>query len=267
MRRIQFVEIHDQPWFPAFLRDMVTDDLQVLLNLGNPYRAIVQRLGRALERARTHGVVDLCSGAGGPWPWLLRAFDEEGLAIQVCLTDKYPNSEARASARAASAGGADYYSSPVDATRVPAGLRGFRTMFSSFHHFPPEQARAILQDAISSGQGIGIFELPGRHLLTLLLVLLVPIGAIAVPFLRPRRWPGLLARLVWTLLLPVVPAVLLFDGIVSCLRAYSLGELRQLAEGPAENKYAWEIGEEKRGALRLPITYLIGYPITPDAPR
>ncbi len=46
--------------------------------------------------------------------------------------------------------------------KVPRELKGFRTMFTSFHHFPPEEARAILQNAVDAGEGIGIFEITRR---------------------------------------------------------------------------------------------------------
>jgi len=42
---------------------------------------------------------------------------------------------------------------------VPAELKGLRTMFTSFHHFLPEEARAVLQNAVDAGEGIGIFEI------------------------------------------------------------------------------------------------------------
>jgi hypothetical protein len=259
MRRVQLFEIHDQPWFPAFLRDLVTDDLQVLLNIGKPYADILPQLREGIERAGTDRVLDLCSGAGGPWPWLAGNLAQSGLPICVELSDKYPNAQARERMRNGSAK-LRYREESVDASSVPRGLRGFRTLFTSFHHFRPEQARAILKDAVDNRQGIGVFEIPGRRPLTLLLLPLVAIGDIfVVPFLRP----GLLARaawrLVWRWVIPIVPLVLLFDGIVSCLRVYSPRELSELVGSLGDSGYRWEIGCVKRGFWRLPITYLVGY--------
>ena len=256
MRRVQFFEIHDQPWFPTFLRDQVTDDLQILLNIGKPYADILPQLREGIERAGADRVLDLCSGAGGPWPWLAEALEQSGLRICVELSDKYPNAQARERVRKDFAK-LCYREESVDAERVPDELGGFRTLFTSFHHFPPEQARAIMKDAVDKRQGIGVFEIPGRRPLTLLLLPLVLIGDIlAVPFLRPRP----LARLIWRWVIPIVPLVLLFDGIVSCLRAYSLRELRELIGGLVGSGYRWEIGCVKRGLFRLPITYLVGHP-------
>jgi hypothetical protein len=58
-----------------------------------------------------------------------------------------------------------------------------------------------------------------------------------------------------------VPLVSLFDGLVSCLRTYSVAELRELTEGLNATNYEWEIGEVKSMAGPIPITYLIGVPI------
>src|SRR5438309_2510844 len=121
MRRVQLLEIHDQPWFPSFLRDLVTDDLQVLLNIGKPYDDIVPQLREGIERAGADRVLDLCSGAGGPWPWLADTLRQGGLPICVELSDKYPNAQARERVRKDS-GKLCYRDEPVDATRVPRGL-------------------------------------------------------------------------------------------------------------------------------------------------
>lgn len=260
MRRVQLMEIHDQPWFPSFLRDQVTDDLQVLLNIGKPYGDILPQLREGIERCGADSALDLCSGAGGPWPWLADALERSGLRIRVELSDKYPNAEARERVQGHSAN-LHYRDESVDATRVPRELAGFRTLFTSFHHFPPQQAREILRDAAANRRGIGVFEIPGRRPLTLLLLPLVLIADIVlVPFLRPRPLARGAWRLVWRWLVPIVPVVLLFDGIISCLRAYSPGELRELTSGLADSGYRWKIGCDKRGFLRLPITYLVGYP-------
>jgi len=46
---------------------------------------------------------------------------------------------------------------------------------------------------------------------------------ILTPSIRPFRW----ARMLWTYMIPVVPFVLFYDGVVSCLRAYSLEEFEE----------------------------------------
>jgi hypothetical protein len=254
MRRIQFYEIHDLPWCPPGIRDALTDLLQFTLNLGNHYKPAVPRLHRALEILHTHQIVDLCSGSGGPWFSLLRQFDSEDYPVEVCLTDKYPNLKALENANVGSTGRLRFEAGSVDATDLPAGLTGFRTLFSSFHHFAPKAATAILADAIGKRQGIAVFEFTRRDPFAILSMLLSPLAVFAIPFIRPFRW----SRLCWGLIAATMVAP--FDGIVSCLRTYSPADLRAMVETFGDCGYVWEIGEDSSGPSPVPVTYLVGYP-------
>ena len=257
MRRVQFIEFHEQPWFPRSIRDGITDALQFGLNLLNVYTPVAPLLQSALDSARTRSIVDLCSGGGGPWSDLGRKL--QSLAgdppLQIWATDKYPNLDAFHHAKASFENHIACYPSSVDAMKVPPELTGFRTMFTSFHHFPPDQARAILQNAVDAVEGIGIFEITRRAPGTIGLIMVwVLILFVCTPWICPFRW----SRLFWTYLVPIIPLVLLFDGVVSCLRTYQPAELREMVAEPKAGEYRWEIGECVSG--KAPITYLIGYP-------
>lgn len=272
MHRTDLVELHDHRWFPTFLRNLVTDALQALWQFGNSYGPILSHLHRGLTANGTVSpahVLDLCSGGGGPWLRLSDKLERDfQLPVRVCLTDKYPNRDAfeevRAQCRLQSATRSqlDFVSASVDVTQVPRDLNGFRTIFSSFHHFGPIDAGKILHDAVRGGQGIGVFELAQRGVKTVLVLCFTPfLVLLLTPRIRPFRW----SRLIWTYLIPIVPFVIWFDGMVSCLRAYGLEELREMIDrvskpGSKQN-YRWQLGEERTGFL--PVTYLIGYPESP----
>jgi hypothetical protein len=252
----RFFEFHDHKWFPKSLRDGVTDALQFILSLGGIYRPIVPLLDKAVEVSRAERIVDLCSGGGGPWLWLYRLLGVgNGRGVEVCLTDKYPNVTAFENARQETDGQITFYRGFVDAASLPRELAGFRTIFTSFHHFTPDEAVAILQNAVDDGQGIGVFEAAKRDPLNILLTVLMPLaGFLTAPFARPVR----ISRLFWTYIIPVIPFVLLFDGVVSCLRAYSQKELSLLAAQVKAENYVWQIGEQSGGLA--PVTFLIGHP-------
>jgi hypothetical protein len=264
MRRVQLIELHEQRWFPSSLRADVTDALQFGFNLLQAYTPVAPLLQNVIDSAGnkpdTQSIVDMCSGGGGPWLDLarhLRRGDAKGASagLQVWLTDKYPNLEAFQSISASSDHHISYYPESVDAMKVPAALKGLRTMFTSFHHFSPEDARAILQNAVDAGESIGIFEATKRAPSTIGVIL---VGTLLMflhtPRIRPFRW----SRLFWTYLIPIIPLVLLFDGVVSCLRTYRLQELREMVEKLTGCQYNWDIGE--LAGKRAPVTYLIGYP-------
>ena len=229
------------------------------MNTANLYGPIVHQLSKALTETDAVQILDLCSGAGGPWLTLPKALEQnEGLSLQICLTDKYPHATTFNNWKSLEGNRVRFHPVPVDAMQIPDELNGFRTIFSSFHHFQPPEARAILQNAVDKRRGIGVFELAGRRAGTVLLTILMPVGSLLLtPFMRPFRWP----RFVWTYIIPVIPFVLWFDGIMSCLRAYSLQELIGLTSGLTGHGYEWKIGQESSALFPLPITYLIGYPI------
>ena len=257
MKRFQLIEIGDQVWLPNSVRDALTDYLQFVINLTKPYAPIVPRLRHALAQTNACRIIDLCSGGAGPWLALQPAL-QDSASMSVLLTDKFPNVPAFERAFSVSNGALEFVAESVDATAVSEQMVGFRTLFSSFHHFRPAEARAILGDAVKNRQGIGVFEATHRSVLAILLMFITPfLVLIFTPFIRPFR-PS---RLLWTYVVPIVPLIVLFDGIVSCLRTYTPAELQTLtAEVSSETPYQWEIGEQRAEGKPLPVTYLLGYP-------
>jgi hypothetical protein len=199
--RFELFEIHDQPWFPDFLRREVLDALQMILERTDAYKPIAGRLREALNCSGAREVVDLFSGAGGPWPSLVRLLQKEGAPpVEVLLTDKFPRVSSGDGAGKPRSNGIHFLGDPIDATAIPERLQGFRTIFSSFHHFNPEQAGRFLRDSAERGRGVGVFEVASRHAFTVLTILGIPLADwLLTPFRRPFRW----SRIFWTYVVPV----------------------------------------------------------------
>jgi hypothetical protein len=107
------------------------------------------------------------------WFRLARKLESEGGVIDVLLTDKFPNLDTSQRLRnhdSNTAGNIAVNANSVDALHIPETLNGLRTMFSSFHHFPPYEARAILQNAVDAGEGICVFEVSRRDMMTIALM-------------------------------------------------------------------------------------------------
>lgn len=259
LRRLHLFEIEDQAWCPKSLRNGVTDFLQHIVEVFSLYKSIAPRLGMALKKSRQSQIVDLCSGGTGPWVSLTKNLTLENAQkpLGVTLTDLYPNQSAFCRTKTQFSKNIKYLTTPVNALQVPTDLSGFRTLFSSFHHLPPHQAQALLQNAVDAKSGIAIFESTQRHPINLIYMLFVPLLVIInTPFIRPFRW----SRLFWTYIIPLIPLIVCFDGIVSCLRTYSTAELKEMTENLSAPDYHWEIGLEKIGFLPIGVTYLIGIP-------
>ena len=256
MRRRHLVELEDLRWWPAVFRDAATDYLVAALRHAKTYVCLGSRLAAAVERAGASQIIDLCSGGGGPWPDLLPALRAIGVDVPVCLTDKYPNAAALRRV-ADTTPGVRFEPESVSATDVPERLAGFRTVFTAFHHFRPDDARSILAAAVRDRQGIFIAEATPRRPAALALQALVPLAVLVLtPTIRPFRW----SRLFWTYLVPVLPLAILFDGVVSTLRVYTPEEMLAMGQEVGGDEYEWEAGAERPAGSPIPIPYLIGVP-------
>jgi len=258
--RIHFVEIHDTEWCPDLFRNYLRDYLAFAWSFLNYYTVVVPVLSRFLKMTKSDKILDLCSGSGGPLPLIQKALKDENLNVSIQLTDLYPPVESmKLVQKEAKANGfvATYSADPVDATNCK--LPGFRTLFGCFHHFTPELAQQILQNAVDTNSPIGVFEVTERSIFALLffsivfIVLAIPLS----PFAKPR-WN--LGRIFWTSIIPVMPFMVAFDGFISCLRTYSLQEMRDLvAKLDGKEKFTWEIGTVKLWIFPN-LVYLVGIP-------
>ena len=161
-----------------------------------------------------------------------------------------------------------YVPSPVDAANAPRDLlsmagaqeenkRIFRLFSLSFHHFPDPLATRILHNTLTSSSGFAIFELQGRDLGSIFTVLCM------FPLLWAGSWWwfwGDWSLLFWTYVIPVVPFVLVFDGVVSCLRVRRKAEILKLIKKSGASVEGWrfETGKELHTWTGGTMNYFIG---------
>ncbi|KAL2047246.1 hypothetical protein N7G274_001265 [Stereocaulon virgatum] len=238
-----------------------------LLQATSPASLVAKTLqGILRSRLKDYTFVDFCSGAGGPTPFIeqevnksyKQAQKEKGLrngqlgsnrhfngdadggngrgSVDFVMTDIHPHLQAWSAASAQSEN-LHYVPTSVDAANAPqdllslAGTREgtnkqtFRLFSLAFHHFPDPLAVAILQDTLATSSGFAILELQGRDFGNIFTVLMLG------PLLWLGSWYwfwGQWGQLFWTYIVPIVPFVLVFDGIVSCLRTRRDGEVMAL---------------------------------------
>lgn len=249
MRRLHLFEFGDQPWFPQVLRDAETAYLTAAYRLLPLPRIWAERIATVFKPGEPCEILDLCSGSGGAMAAILDELEKRGLHARARLTDLYPSLKSVPHPRIS------WETQPVDATRVPRNLAGVRTMFSAFHHFRPSAARSILRGALDSQRPIFIFESGSGDALGLATMLLVPLNVLALmPFARPMRW----GYLVFTYLIPILPILLFWDGMVSMLRIYSPRQMAELIRDFKCSDYEWEIGEIAVRGIPGRLPYLIG---------
>jgi hypothetical protein len=254
--RLLIPELADQPWWPRWARDAMTGYLHAIIQRARPYDLAVPRLSSLLRASGSRSLIDLCSGAGGPWPQLRDTLAAAGAPVDVICTDLEPNRAA--AARLAGAPGLQYRATPVSALAVPCDLQGARTMFSALHHFDPADIRRILLDAQAAGVPFSAFEATSRSIRGVLATLVIPIAVLALmPTVRPRDWRALLC----TYLIPVLPLAIWWDGLISTLRTCRVDELEAIVRTLPPAEYDWQV--EEIGGGPLPVLAVIGQPRRP----
>ena len=253
MGRIHLFEFEDQKWFPSIIRNYGTDFLQFLSNKTKLYKHAVPIIKKGLENSELNTIVDLGSGGGGGLLWLNSELKKDIPDLKITLTDFYPNISAFDYTKK-QADNFSYIQESVDAKQVPENLKGLRTMFLALHHFKPMDAKLILQNAVDSNSAIAVFEVQERSIPSIIAMLFSPLSVwFTTPFIRPLKF----GRFLFTYFIPIVPLFVLWDGIVSALRTYSVQEMQDLVKdlNGTEN-YNWEMKKVKNKPGVL--LYLLG---------
>lgn len=257
MARVHLFEIEDQSWCPRTIRESTTDFLLGLYNFFNIYEPAFHKISEVLTKTQSNSIIDCCSGSGGTLGHLREYLDQHHLTpVTITLTDKYPNQEAFDKIEATYPNKMSGYRQSVDASQFPSSLKGMRTFFSSFHHFTPDQALRILQDAVDHSAPIGIFECTQRHPADFIRMLISPIMMLFImPLAKRLNW----RKFLFTYILPVTLVTNMWDYFVSNMRTYSSEELHALIKQLNAPDYTWEVGKlwSKKAMCHIP--YLIGH--------
>ncbi|OHX63830.1 hypothetical protein [Flammeovirga pacifica] len=255
MGRLQLFEFEDQQWFPKNIRNYGTDFLQFLANKTKMFAPAIPLIEEVMQKSNTTKIIDLASGGGGSWLFLNDELKKNTPQVSITLTDYFPNIPAfkRTADLADNIG---YSTTPIDATNVPSDIKGLRTQFLSLHHFEEKSATKILQNAVDAQQPIALFEGQERSIPSVIGMLFSPITLWVVTlFIRPFS----LARILFTYFIPILPLFVMWDGIVSALRTYSVDEMKALVDQvDGKENYEWKIDKVKNGPGVM--LYLVGWP-------
>ncbi|HKY04705.1 MAG TPA: class I SAM-dependent methyltransferase [Blastocatellia bacterium] len=257
MRRLHFIELHEQAWVPRSLRESFVESLSVVLNLTGVYRGVPRLYAQWLRISGGREVLDLASGAGGPTATLLTALQRMGVeAPTFYLSDLFPAREKFNQMSRAYPKHILFVDEPVDALCVsPPHGQDLRQIISAFHHFRPDQAQSILENAARHSRGICILEPFQRNLLHLLLALLTIFPAMIAPFFA-QKWK--LRLFLTSVIVPIIPLMLVFDAAVSVMRTYTKEEVNRMVTSLGESNFRWVVGSTSF-MLVFRTTYIFGW--------
>jgi hypothetical protein len=254
--RLQLFEFNDQGWLPQFMIAWMTRILRHCHEVTEDGRVWAPKLLELIQRTGETRIVDLCSGGGGPVLQMAKMLKElHGVQVHVTLTDLIPNLQSAAEINQ-QYDNVVYLTDAISACDVPNSLLGIRTSFSGFHHMKPDCAFALLKNAFDHRQTIFIGETTSRSWKSIRCYAGTAFHfAEATKHLDPTPSQELFA-----IRAPILPAMLGWDNVISCLRTYSARELQAFIERLKADDYVWEMGTLCNPKLCLRYPYLMGYP-------
>ncbi|RDI84824.1 hypothetical protein Vi05172_g5455 [Venturia inaequalis] len=196
-------------------------------------------------------LVDFCSGAGGPIPTIEKLVNEARKSkgkppLPFLLCDLHPHID-HWMKHSRESPNLSFIPQKVDATDPPIAVTSlssansrsedgefasdtkvFRLYCLSFHHFDDTMAKKVLESTMNTADGFAIIELQDRKLGSLCLIF----GHVAYMFASTifYFWKDPI-QLFFTYIIPVLPTVVTFDGLVSCLRVRTFREVVKLIKG------------------------------------
>lgn len=260
-QQVRLFEFNECSWIPSRLREYATDFLSSLWcfdGFGTAKPAItpaMELMEKSINKTKTKKIVDMACGSGKASYQILLHLKQKGVRnLKLVLSDLYPNIEILKKLSDQNKD-VSYEEESVDAMHCE--LDGFRTFFASFHHFNEQQATKIIKDAVARQEGIGIFEMTYRGFWNLFLLIgLAPLWVVLLtPVIRPVKIP----RLIFTYVIPVIPLMLWWDGLVSVIRTYTEKELmRIIKKADPDDTFEWHTIKAIYG---LPKVFaMVGYP-------
>lgn len=242
LKRVHLFEFGDQPWISGKLRTIYNEALNIGQRAGGQYRKMASAFHQWSTRCRADKVLDLASGGGAPLMAMMDSARAAGTELpQLICSDLFPDrSRLERLRRAYGADRLDFIETPVSALERHPELPLARSICSALHHFSPDAARRIVESSLSPGGGLFILEPFTRdwhHLFVY--VLLGPWVYMAAPFFARRFSP---ATFLLCTVIPVVPFMIYWDGIVSVLRVHTPEEIRKMIPSDLEEEVFMEFG-------------------------
>ena len=181
--------------------------------------------------------------------------------VHFVLTDIHPHIEAWELACKKS-DHLHYVRSAVDAGNAPSNIlelagvphrkdkKIFRLFSLAFHHLDDDVAAKVLANTLATSSGFAILELQDRTVGSILTVLSI------APLMWLWSWYwfwGDWVHLFWTYVIPVIPFVLVFDGLVSSVRTRSEMEIFRLMKGlDGKESQGWKFESGEKTHTRFP---------------
>jgi|HubBroStandDraft_4_1064222.scaffolds.fasta_scaffold100593_2 hypothetical protein len=214
-------EFMDLKWVPDTLRATIHDALDSCLGAAprRYYDWVSREILELVEQNPAGTIVELGAGTAPITRALAGALNGRK-DISLRVSDLYPNKALYKSLEKMYPGVVRAELSPVNFSQPMNFPEGSLLVLSAaFHHLRPSERGEVLK--ILSGYRVAVFEPLRRNPASLFLCLFGFVPAIMTPLLFWNRRPGNWRRIFWCWLCPLATLIIVWDGLVSCLRCWT----------------------------------------------
>lgn len=241
--RLKLFEFCDQSWLKGLWREAYVDCLDNIHFLFAPYQNVPKLLGRWADELGTTEVLDIGSGGGEQIKTIhIFAIRNNIIMPRFTLSDLYPNTESYQKIMdQIGHQRLHYLTNSVPIANLP---QEFKTMsiFSTFHHLSKVDAESLLLEIVKNRDGLCIFEFTNRRIIDLLMLLPSVLIGMTAP-LSAKRFHWL--KFFISTLIPIIPMMVFFDGIVSVFRSYTSDEIIEMIPKKLKSEFKIESGHLK----------------------
>jgi hypothetical protein len=224
-------EFLDLKWIPDSLRSTIHDALDSCLGRAprRYYEWVADEILDLVELHPTGTIVELGAGTA-PIARALAGTLEGRADISLRVSDLYPNRALYQSLEKMYPGLIRAELSPVDFSLPMDFSSGSLLVLSAaFHHLPPDARVDALK--VLSVYRVAVFEPLRRSPASFCLSLFGFLPALGTPISFWNRRPGNFRRVFWCWLVPLATFIIVWDGLVSCLRCWTEQEWKDHLQG------------------------------------
>lgn len=240
--RIHLFEFTDQSWLKGSAREAFMDCIDVIHHIARPYKGLAAKIKECADHAKSDSILDTCSGGGEQLRFILDDAHSQVVEIpKIIASDLFPQTEQyRGIIDTHGEHMFDYITSSVDLLdKTTHEDYRFMSLFTALHHFRPVEVRDIFKSAIETKDAVFVAEFTERTFINAIgPIIFAPMFLIAPLF---SRRPTFL-KIIFTTIVPVIPLMVVFDGLVSTFRSYTVEEIEELF---LEAEFG-QIGETRR---------------------
>lgn len=247
LKRMNLFEFCDQKWLKGAWREAYLDGLNTTFKMFKLHADLAKPFNLWISKSNKKNVLELCSGGGGPINTLIEKSDEKFI---ITLSDLNPDVNAFEKVKEKYPDRISFINKSTDATDTKGLETNLIFMCSSFHHFSPQMAQKILLNAYKNSNGIFIQEILSRNFFNMISSIFNLLPLMLTPFFSGRLT---FFKVLITTIIPIIPLMIIFDGIVSVLRTYTIEEIFNMMPEKMKKEWQWTAGYSTVcGVLKAP---------------